>query len=267
MFRGSPSAVGWPSVSFPRLAEFIHELPASAAPLLAADPACPALRRPVPRRERRAADRCRPPRGDVRRTSRARTGDLPGHAGVQTGSNLHQVLGYSGVALAVAAVLAAALGWPVAERTLRPLRTITQSARVISASNLHERLSLNASYQELAALGETLDDLFRRLEASFESQRRLMANPSHALRTPLTAERTLLQVPLADPDATAETLRSACEERRLCHPRWLVRAPAANAERAVSTLRPLENSGQLSKSWHRRCPSRCRPAPRRPGPP
>ena len=50
---------------------------------------------------------------------------------------------------------------------------------------------------------ETLDDLFGRLEASFESQRHFVANASHELRTPLAAERTLLQVALADPEPTA----------------------------------------------------------------
>ena len=39
-----------------------------------------------------------------------------------------------------------------------------------------------------------------------------MANASHELRTPLAGQRTLLQVALADPDATAEDLRAACEE-------------------------------------------------------
>ena len=39
-----------------------------------------------------------------------------------------------------------------------------------------------------------------------------MANAAHELRTPLTVERTLLQVALADPNATATSLRATCGE-------------------------------------------------------
>ena len=92
------------------------------------------------------------------------------------------------------------------------LSNSVRTARDISASNLHRRLSLSGRDDEFKELGETLNDLFGRLDASFESQRHLVANASHELRTPLTAERTLLQVALADPDATAETLRSTCQE-------------------------------------------------------
>ncbi len=109
-------------------------------------------------------------------------------------------------------LLALACGWLIAGRLLRPLRAITTTARDISATNLNRRLDLTASDDEFAELGQTLDDLFGRLEASFESQRHFVANASHELRTPLTAERTLLQVALADPDATASALRSACEQ-------------------------------------------------------
>lgn len=95
---------------------------------------------------------------------------------------------------------------------MRPLRDITGAARAISASNLDERLNLGDSYDEFGQLGATLNDLFARLKAAFDSQRHLVANASHELRTPLAAERTVLQVALADPAASADSLRSACQQ-------------------------------------------------------
>ena len=133
-------------------------------------------------------------------------------AGQQHSSDLHQLLVYSAVALAITGVLAVPLGWLVADRLLRPLRVITARARSISAANLHERLAIQGPGDEFKELGETLDELFGRLEASFASQRRFVANASHELRTPLTVERTLLQVALANPRADAERLRTTCEK-------------------------------------------------------
>lgn len=68
-------------------------------------------------------------------------------------SNLPEVLLYSGLALVVVAVLSVPLGWLVADRALRPLRTITAAARAISASSLDERLSPAGSYAEFRELG------------------------------------------------------------------------------------------------------------------
>jgi signal transduction histidine kinase len=116
------------------------------------------------------------------------------------------------VMAAVTVVLAAGVGWLVAGRVVRPLRAITASARDISASNLHRRLGPRGHDDEFTELGQTLDSLFARLEASFESQRHFIANASHELRTPLTAGRALLEVAIADPAPTVETLRDACQE-------------------------------------------------------
>ena len=146
----------------------------------------------------------------TRAVGHGRQAALAGHA--RTFTNLPDVLLYSGIALAGLAVLSVVPGWLVADRALRPLRTITAAARAISASSLDERLSLGRSFDEFRELGDTLDDLFARLEAAFESQRHFVANASHELRTPLTAERTVLQVALADPEASADTLRSACQQ-------------------------------------------------------
>ena len=116
------------------------------------------------------------------------------------------------VTLAVLAMLSVAFGWLLAGRLLRPVRVITAAARDISASNLSRRLRPGRRDDEFSRLGETLNELFTRLEASFQAQRRFVANASHELRTPLTAERTLLQVALADPEADAAALREACEQ-------------------------------------------------------
>jgi len=55
--------------------------------------------------------------------------------------DLHTLLARSGIALAVMAAVAFALGWLVAGRVLRPVRAITATARAISATSLHERLA------------------------------------------------------------------------------------------------------------------------------
>ncbi len=124
----------------------------------------------------------------------------------------HQLLVDSGIALAIMALLSLWLGWFVAGRALRPLQTITDAARDITASNLHRRLALAGPDDELKQLGSTFDGLLGRLEASFDAQRQFVANASHELRTPLTLERTLIEVALADPDATAASLRRTCEQ-------------------------------------------------------
>ena len=144
------------------------------------------------------------------------------------------------IALPVVVLLAVVGGWLIAGRLLRPLRTITATARDISASNLNQRLDLGGRDDEFAELGETLDGLFGRLEASFESQRHFVANASHELRTPLTAERTLLQVALADPDANAQTLRSACEQ---------VLALGDQQQRLIEALLTLATSEGGIEQW------------------
>ena len=130
----------------------------------------------------------------------------------QHDTDFRSLLFSSAFGLVVMAVLSVVFGWLLAGRLLRPLRTIIATARDISASNLSRRLSLGRRDDEFAELGETLNDLFGRLEAAFDSQRHFVANASHELRTPLTAERALLQVALADPDAPAADLRAACTQ-------------------------------------------------------
>jgi signal transduction histidine kinase len=150
----------------------------------------------------------------------------------------------AGLILVALSALSLGAGWLIAGRFLRPLRTITATARNISATNLSRRVALGRRDDEFAELGATLDSLFARLEASFESQRRFVANASHELRTPLAAERTLLQVALADPDATAGTLRSACQQALVLGDQQerLIEAllTLASGERGVEQWQPFD---------------------------
>jgi signal transduction histidine kinase len=122
-------------------------------------------------------------------------------AAPQRAGDLHQLLVESGVALAIMTVIAAALGWLVAGRVLRPLRTMTATTRRISEDNLHDRLALQGPRDELTDLGDTIDGLLARLEVAFDAQRRFVANASHELRTPLATMRASLDVAMAKPVA------------------------------------------------------------------
>jgi signal transduction histidine kinase len=126
-------------------------------------------------------------------------------------ADLHVLAIVSVLALAVMAAVSMGLGWLIAGRVLRPLRTITTAAQDISATNLHRRLALQGPDDEFKELGDTFDGLLGRLERSFQSQRQFVANASHELRTPLARLKTLAQVALSDPDASVESLRAAHE--------------------------------------------------------
>ncbi|MFJ9587699.1 sensor histidine kinase [Streptomyces acidicola] len=119
---------------------------------------------------------------------------------------LRQMVLWSSVALLVMALLAGLLGWWLAGRALRPVASMTEAARRIGEQNLHQRLALTGPDDELHRLADTFDTMLDRLQKSFESQRRFVANASHELRTPLAVQRTSIEVGLADPlpDGLAE---------------------------------------------------------------
>ena len=120
----------------------------------------------------------------------------------------------SGVALALMALISVLLGWIVAGRVLRPVHQITATARRLSQDTLHERIGLIGPQDELKELADTFDAMLARLDTAFESQQRFVANASHELRTPLTTQRALVDVNLADPNATPAQLRATLEKIR-----------------------------------------------------
>jgi hypothetical protein len=128
---------------------------------------------------------------------------------------MRQLLESCGIALAVTAVLSIALGWLVAGRVLRPLRTMTAATQRIGEQNLHQRLAVAGPDDELKQLGDTIDGLLARLEAAFAAQRRFVANASHELRTPLTMMRAALDVATSKPEPAAPGVTALAGRIRL----------------------------------------------------
>ncbi len=164
---------------------------------------------------------------------RAQATSLQAKLLTQRGDYLNSLLIGSGIALAAMTLAALGLGWLVSGRVLSPLRTITRTARNISASNLHERLALDGPDDEMKELGDTVDGLLARLETSFAAQRQFVANASHELRTPLARQRTLVEVALADPDRSVDSLEVACRR---------VLAAGQQQERLIEALLTLARS-------------------------
>jgi signal transduction histidine kinase len=145
----------------------------------------------------------------------------------QRQATLDQLLRYSLATLAAATLLAAAGGWVVAGRVLRPVHRITAAARDASEDRLAARVALTGPRDELRELADTFDAMLDRLQTAFESRRRFIANAGHELRTPLTVMRAAVDVVLAKPEPTRDELIGMGRE---------VRAAVSHAQALIDAL-------------------------------
>lgn len=112
--------------------------------------------------------------------------------------------------------IAAALGWLISGRALRPVRRFTERTEAIAgAADLDGRLEETGD-DELGRLARSFNTTLDALARSVETQRRLVADASHELRTPLASMRTNIEVLQRGPDLPAlerdEILRDLVEQ-------------------------------------------------------
>lgn len=133
---------------------------------------------------------------------------------------LREVLWALALGVPVALLLAAAAGYLMAGRTLRPIVEMTEQARQITSESLAKRLPNPNPHDELGRLATVFNETLHRLETSFESLRRFTADASHELRTPLTALRSVGEVALrenGDAASLRDTIGSMLEEAERLH--------------------------------------------------
>lgn len=109
-------------------------------------------------------------------------------------------------------LLAAAAAWLFVERMLRPIRLLRSTAQQISESDLSRRIEVSGT-DEFAELTATINAMLDRLEGAVESQRKLLDDVGHELRTPVTIVRGHLEVMDArDPDDVEQSREISLDE-------------------------------------------------------
>jgi heavy metal sensor kinase len=110
-----------------------------------------------------------------------------------------------GLGLPFVVALAAAGGYALVRRALRPVEEIAGKAEQITQHNLGERLPVPKTGDELERLSIALNHMITRLDDAFQNSKRFVADASHELRTPLTVLRGELEVLAQDGELSAET--------------------------------------------------------------
>ncbi len=116
-----------------------------------------------------------------------------------------------GSALPLLAVLAALGGFRITRRAFRPVTQMAETARAIgTGSDLSQRIETDGRGDELNQLGDTMNEMLARLQASFEAERQFSSDVSHELRTPIAVIRSQCEFALSG-QAGEEEKREAFE--------------------------------------------------------
>ncbi len=95
-------------------------------------------------------------------------------------------------------------GYQIAQHAIRPVEEMATTARLISSSNLRQRIHSEGYPSELLSLASTFNQMLDRLEESFERISRFSADIAHDLRTPVNNIRGEAEVVLRRTRSAAE---------------------------------------------------------------
>ncbi len=169
---------------------------------------------------------------------------IRGISSLSSGQNvLRSIVTLSLVALPLFILLALIGGYIITRRAFRPVQKIVKAAEAISSGkDLTQRIGLTGNERdEIHALGHAFDEMFARLEASFNRERQFASDASHELRTPIAAILTQCEYALALPEDDPE--------QRHCLQR--IQRQAKRMSTLVSQLLELTRADQQRAAVHK----------------
>lgn len=115
------------------------------------------------------------------------------------------------VACPLLIAVALLVGYSITRRAFLPIEEIRRTAETIGAGgDLSARIPTERTQGEIRQLAETFNEMFGRLETSFEHERQFTSDASHELRTPVAVITSQAEYSLL-PDATPEEQREGLE--------------------------------------------------------
>ncbi|MFE0132527.1 histidine kinase dimerization/phospho-acceptor domain-containing protein [Streptomyces sp. NPDC059037] len=97
-------------------------------------------------------------------------------------------------------LLAAWLTWHAVGKALAPVEAVRREAAEITATDLHRRLPVPASQDEISRLATTMNSTLARLDQAVTRLRMFSADVAHELRSPLATPRARLEVAATRPE-------------------------------------------------------------------
>lgn len=147
-----------------------------------------------------------------------------------------------------------------AQRSLAPVDEVVKQMQLITASNLHLRVSEGNGKDEISELARNFNRLLKHLQNAFELQQTFVANASHELRTPVTSITGEVEIALNKPRSAEEyqqTLKSVLADSvRLTETiSGLLELAQADMQYTQARLSPVpvdELIWELSDYWNER---------------
>jgi signal transduction histidine kinase len=147
-----------------------------------------------------------------------------------------RAFGWVEIVVILLAPVAAGLAWWLAGRAVRPIERIRAVAEHIEAHDLSERIALTTGPTEIVSLAASFDAMLDRLHRAAVSQRNVIDDISHEVRTPIAVLIANADVALAHPNPTTGSYRDSLEQSR--------RAAARLQATVERLLRDARNNAQ-----------------------